>query len=359
MSIFRIDMLPGREGDCLWIEYGDPARPRRILIDGGRKIAWDTLKARFAALPADQRRFELLILSHVDADHIEGLLDLVEAPDLPVSFGDVWFNGFDHLEKPKGVEFLGAKQGEKFSKGIAARRWPWNAAFDGRSVVIPDGGAPPARTLADGLRLTLLSPTWDKLTALRPVWEKELEKAGLVPHRIDPDRDTPGVESLGGLGVEDVEIAAMSRFKPDKSEANGSSIGVLAEFDGRRAVLSGDAHAEVMAASLRRLRQGGAPVALDAFKLSHHGSHGTHSVELMQEMRARRFLVSTDGSRHQHPHVEAVARTLKHGGGGIELVFNYSSAQTASWDLPALKAAFGYTTRFPAAGSAGLIRTEL
>jgi hypothetical protein len=50
MSIFRIDMLPGREGDCLWIEYGDEDRPRRILIDGGRKVAWNTLKKRFAAL---------------------------------------------------------------------------------------------------------------------------------------------------------------------------------------------------------------------------------------------------------------------------------------------------------------------
>jgi hypothetical protein len=79
MSIFRIDMLPGREGDCLWIEYGDAARPRRILIDGGRKLAWQTLKQRFAALPADQRKFELLMLSHVDADHIEGLLAVATA----------------------------------------------------------------------------------------------------------------------------------------------------------------------------------------------------------------------------------------------------------------------------------------
>ena len=50
----------------------------------------------------------------------------------------------------------------------------------------------------------------------------------------------------------------------------------------------------------------------------HHGSHGTHSVELMQEIRAKRFLISTDGSRHKHPHIESIARTVKHGGGDIE-----------------------------------------
>src|SRR5687768_16485215 len=134
MSIFRIDMLPGREGDCLWIEYGDAARPRRILVDGGRKLAWETLKSRFAALPADQRQFELLMLSHVDADHIEGLLAMLKAPDLPVSFKDVWFNGHRHLER---VESLGAKQGEEFTKGIEDKGWDWNAAFGGKSVVIP------------------------------------------------------------------------------------------------------------------------------------------------------------------------------------------------------------------------------
>ena len=43
MSIFRIDMLPAREGDCLWIEYGDPDHLNRMLVDGGRKIVWRTL----------------------------------------------------------------------------------------------------------------------------------------------------------------------------------------------------------------------------------------------------------------------------------------------------------------------------
>jgi beta-lactamase superfamily II metal-dependent hydrolase len=356
MSIFRIDMLPGREGDCLWIEYGDPARPRRMLIDGGRPLAWETLKARFAALPADQRKFELLMLSHVDADHIEGLLRLVREPDLPVSFKDVWFNGRRHLEQ---VESLGAVQGEAFTDGIKAKRWDWNAAFDGKSVVIPDSGELPVKTLADGMRLTLLSPNWNKLEKLEPVWQRELEKAGLLGRAEDPDTDSAGVESLGALTADEVEEAARSEFEPDRSEANGSSICVLAEFDGRKAVLTGDAHAELMADSLSKLRRNGPPVALDAFKLSHHGSHGTHSVEVMKEIRSKRFLISTDGSRHKHPHVESLARTVKHAGGDIELVFNYESTHTSKWNVRGLKTRFGYTTRYPAATEAGMIRTEL
>ncbi len=355
MSIFRIDMLPAREGDCLWIEYGDQARPRRMLIDGGRKLAWKTLKPRFAALPPDQRKFELLMLSHVDADHIEGLLELVKDPDLPVSFKDVWFNGHRHLER---VESLGAKQGEDFTKGIKDKGWNWNAEFNGKSVVIPDSGELPVKTLADGMRLTLLSPTWDKLEKLEPVWTQELTKAGLLGAEA-PDIDSPGVESLGALTADEIEEAAGSVFERDRSAANGSSICVLAEFDGRKAVFTGDAHAELMAASLSKLRQNGHPIALDAFKLSHHGSHGTHSVEVMKQIRSKRFLVSTDGSHHKHPHIESLARTVKHADGGIDLVFNYKSALTSKWDIKGLKNRFGYTTLYPAAEEAGMIRTEL
>lgn len=355
MSIFRIDMLPGREGDCLWIEYGDAERPNRILVDGGRKLAWDTLKARFAGLPDDQRRLELLVLSHVDADHIEGLLAMLKEPDLPISFKDVWFNGHRHLER---IESLGAKQGEEFTRGVEAKGWDWNAAFDGKSVVIPDNGELPVKNLADGMKLTLLSPTWEKLHKLEPVWKEELRKAGLLGPEED-DSDEVGVESLGALNADEVEEAAASDFERDTSAANGSSICFLADFDGRKAVLTGDGHAELLTTSLAKLRGNGGRLALDAFKLSHHGSHGTHSVELMKEISAKRFLISTDGSRHKHPHIESIARTVKHGDNDIELVFNYQSTLTSKWDVAGLKQRFGYQTAFPKSDTAGTIRTEL
>lgn len=356
MSLFRIDMLPGREGDCLWIEYGDSARPCRILIDGGRQLAYKTLADRFSKLPANQREFELLMLSHVDADHVEGLLKLVKDPDLPVRFKDVWFNGYRHLDP---TESFGAGQGEKFTEGIQKKGWDWNAAFDGKSVVLPEDGTLPVKPLAEGMRLTLLSPTWDKLKALEPVWKDELEKAALSKKKAAPDTDPPGLESFGALTIQDVEDGARSNFTGDDSEANGSSIAVLAEFDGRRAVLTGDAHAGVLAASLAKLGGPGGPVEIGAFKLSHHGSRGTHSVELMQQIRCKRFLVSSDGSRHKHPHIESLARTVKHAGGDIELIFNYASEQARAWDIKALKTRYGYDVVYPREGEEGLRRIEL
>jgi beta-lactamase superfamily II metal-dependent hydrolase len=356
MSLFRIDMLPAREGDCLWIEYGDPVHPHRILIDGGRQIAYKTLETRFADLGTDQREFELLILTHIDADHVEGLLKLIQDPHLPIRFKEVWFNGYRHLDR---AESFGVGQAEKFTEGIQAKGWDWNAAFDGKSVVIADSGELPVKPLADGMQLTVLSPTWDKLEKMEPVWRKELEKAGLRKKKLASDTDSPGLESFGTLTVQDVEDGAKSDFEGDSSEANGTSICVLAEFDGRRAVLTGDAHAEVLAASLAKLRRPNGPIEIDAFKLSHHGSRGTHSVGLMDHMCCKRFLVSSNGSRHKHPHVEALARTVKHAGGDIELIFNYASERSLAWDRKELKTHYGYKTVYPQDGEDGLRQTEL
>lgn len=359
-SIFRIDMLPSREGDCLWIEYGDPARPCKILIDGGRKVACATLKKRISALPTKERSFELLVLSHVDADHIEGLLKLIGDPEITLRFKDVWFNGKRHLERWKqGSEAFGAVQGEALTEGILRRRWKWNAAYKGKSVVIPDSGRLPVHVLDGGMRLTLLSPTWEKLLKLAPVWEKELRKAGLVKKKARADVDPPGLEGFGPLTIPDVERAAVSPFQDDASAANGSSICLLAEFDGRRVVLAGDGHAEVLASSLDKLRRHGKPIELDAYKVSHHGSRGTHSVELMRRMRCSRFLISTDGSRHKHPHDESIARILKYGGGGLELRFNYATEHASRWDNARLKEHYRYATVYPRDRERGLLRTDL
>jgi beta-lactamase superfamily II metal-dependent hydrolase len=360
MSLFRIDMLPGLDGDCLWIEYGDPARPRRILIDGGRKSTYATLKKRFAALPADQCEFELLVLSHVDADHIGGLLKLIDDPRRAVRFKDVWFNGQRHLQRHlQKVEGFGAVQGEAFTKEIATLGGTWNEAFDKKSVVIPDDGSLPVKVLEDGMRLTLLSPIWDKLEDLAPVWETELRKAALGKKKAAADKDTPSIEGFGPLTVAEVDAAADMPFERDRSAANGSSICLLADFDGRRVALGADGHAEVLTASLARLGKPGKPIELDAYKLSHHGSQGTHSVELMQQMRSKRFMVSTNGSGHEHPHLESIARTLKYGGGGIELCFNYQSQYTSRWNEPQLKKRYGYKTVYPNLGEEGLLRTDL
>jgi hypothetical protein len=348
-TCFRIEMLPAHQGDCLWIEYGDPEQPHRVLVDGGTPETYGEIKSRVLKLPQEQRQFELLIVTHVDSDHIGGTLDLLAKPEAGRSFRDVWFNGWAHLAESK-LEDFGPVQGERLSKTLLGMAdVPWNLHFLRHAVRVPDSGPLPVRKVEGGLTLTLLSPGADQLLALKPVWEAACTAAHLNPAKAPEPLPAPppGFEAFG---PPDVEAEANAPFVADTSEANGSSIAVLAEFEGRRILLAGDAHADVLEAGIARLVAPGERLHLDAFKLPHHGSKANTSRELLDKVDCGRYLFSTDGEQFRHPDEVTVARVIKFGGSAPELIFNYQTKFNLPWSDHTLKDQYGYCVSYPPAG---------
>ena len=374
-EVFRIELLPARHGDCLLLSYGDAARPHRVLIDGGPIGAYGALSARLAALPEDQRELELLVITHVDGDHIEGCLKLLNHPEL-ATFRDIWFNGWPHIaqelkEPPPaprqapsdeaGIHQRSAMQGTEISVRIDGRQW--NAAFEGAPVFVPATGPLPVRELPGGLRLTLLSPTLDKLVKLRTAWSRALERA-----EVDPANEAALRARLDGRAAyrasgarlrptpdQMMSSAALALGPMDDAVANGSSIAVIAEYAGRRLALLGDAHAPTLAATLGRMAAatGAATLRLDAVKLAHHGSAANLSPDLLGRIECGTWLVSTDGSLFQHPDDEAIHAVVRQVP-GARLLFNYRSARTAPWGEPAMRAAHGHQAFYPRDPVAGI-----
>ena len=99
-----------------------------------RRPGAEALAERLARQPLDQRVFDLVVCTHIDADHIGGLLALVDDPPQGFATADVWFNGRDHLD------ILGPVQGDHLSDGLRNSSSPWNRRFDGHAVVIPGRG---------------------------------------------------------------------------------------------------------------------------------------------------------------------------------------------------------------------------
>ncbi len=348
--MFQIEMLPAREGDCLLLTYGHPGEERRVLIDGGRSATYTDLKTRLSQLSDKEREFELLIVTHVDRDHIEGVLKLLEDPARPVAFRDIWFNGYDHLHNVP-LESFGAVQGEKLTTAILKQRLPWNRMFGGKPIEIDPGFKP--IELEGGLKLTVLSPDRDKLEALIPQWEKECKEADLLPGaKPDPLREIlPGFEAFGGIKIDDL---ATEKFKTDPSKANGSSIALLAEYDGKRVLLAGDAHSDRLESSLQTLAATkGGRLRLDAVKVSHHGSAHNTSQQVLDLISCPTYLVSTNGSTFHHPDQTAIARLISFGGPTKELVFNYSTDETLLWNNRTWMRKHGYVTRYPSANENG------
>lgn len=338
--MFAVTALPASYGDCFWIEYGDPQAPHIILIDAGPS-APDGLKKRLENLAARGGALELVVVTHVDADHIAGMLKLLEADFYGVPVRDFWFNGFRHLPD----EGFGPKQGEKLTALILAKQHAWNVAM-GNAALQVDERNPVRFTLPGEATITLLSPDEHQLRVLQREWVKVCDEAGLHDHI------TAATEFVGGDGKEafggsppDVTKLASEPFIEDKAEANGSSIAFVLEHAGKKVLFGADAFPSRLLKSLRLT--GTAPFDFDLVKLPHHGSENNVSVELIEALRCPRYLFSSSGAKFKHPSPEAVARVVKHGR-RPEVIFNYQSAFTAPWGNAFLQAQFGYKPMYGA-----------
>lgn len=303
--MFTIEMLPAQRGDALWLTYGEPPDLHHVLIDGGPRETIGTLvpelERRIAALPGRANRLELLVVSHIDADHIQGIVSLLSGPPRLKLFRDVWFNGFKHL----APDLLGGPDGERLTELLEQDPGRWNKAFAGGPAVVPEDADLPTVRLKAGLELTLLTPTGEALAKLAPKWEKEVIKAGLTPGKgAAVPRAWQRDELLGW----DIDRAAAAAYRPDRAEPNGSSITFIATYDGKSVLCAADAHSEMLTKGLDRLGPG--PHRFTAVKLSHHGSRGNLGPGFLERVRSANWLISTNGASFGHPHPESLARII-------------------------------------------------
>lgn len=325
MSFLRLSALPASEGDCLVLSYGASERAaRHLLIDGGR--AATTQKLLDHVRDRGIERVEALIVTHVDADHIEGVLDFIKVVGDRVEIADVWFNGWKHLRE--GLQGMGPKQGEELTALLSGRAW--NGIAQGTAIRTEDDGGPrELPPLPGGLKVTVLSPDQTKLRAMEKVWQKVCEEAGLVPG--DPPPPSQPRAGLQRMGATTIGQLAATKTARDTTKPNGSSIALLVEFDGARVVLGADAHPDILIRSLRTLG-GDQPLKVDLFKVPHHGSQANVTSDLLKAIDCGSFLISTDGSRFDHPDEVAIARIIASRPGDAQLYFNYRQEFTDCWE---------------------------
>ena len=122
--IFSLEVRRARKGDCLLLHFGSKDDPGLVMIDGGpKKVYKPHLRPRLQEMKttrglADEESLpvDLLMVSHVDDDHIQGILELtselIEAqrehqPPL-VQVLSFWHNSFDDIIGHKPEELTAA-----------------------------------------------------------------------------------------------------------------------------------------------------------------------------------------------------------------------------------------------------------
>jgi hypothetical protein len=364
-------MLPAGCGDCLWLEYGRPGEvPRVVLIDGGVRNTITPLRTRIEAACRERKvdtiDIELLVVTHIDNDHILGILELLGDPKPLFRVKDIWFNGRPQLMRLPAEaggsslppDLLGTRQGDDLSHLLETRGLKWNVEWDGNPIFVPDTGSLPVVTLDGQLTLTLLGPTLSSLHDLRAKW---IDVLGGDEELVSEAPSGPA----DLLGRSDTWPPVWSDYeRRDPSVTNGSSIMLLAEYPGHSVLLTGDGHASDLTAALERLRGernlGARAFPLSAFKLPHHGSSKNLDRELMENVDCSRYLISTDGSMHRHPDHQALLRLLRYSKQTPELLFNYEVDTTRPWrdskrDVLDDSDLRDYVTRFPVESEEGLV----
>lgn len=316
--IFTLEALRAQEGDSLVLHFGDAAAPRFIVIDGGPDGVYaDALRPRLDELarrwPTDgQLALEVLMVSHMDGDHIEGVLELseellatIETEASPFLVKTLWHNAFTDVvgddaadgatpawTRRSGAVVASVPEARRLRDNAAGLGWEPNVPFDSL-VAAPETGGHTERF--GPLSLTVVNPLKPQIEALRRDWQKKL-------HELQQRRD----EEAG-------RVAAYL----DRSVYNLSSIVCLAELGGKRMLLTGDALGRHVLDGLEQsgTMEKGGTIEVDLLKVPHHGSSRNVAEDFFRRIQARHYVISANGKdgNPEKDTLEMISRTRADG----------------------------------------------
>jgi len=327
----EVHALAAEHGDCIVLSYGDGKDNFRLVVDAG--VAGTAERLRRVLDESGEAAWELLVVSHIDLDHIQGTLSFLSDKSIATRFDDIWFNGRQHLEG--GRESMAVAEGKKLTDLLSREGISWNKRFGENAVCLAADDSPVCKTLPlSKAAITILSPSTMGLADLRRLWdlweEREKRKAE-KPVKAETITAQQAASDIETLSVASLNIADLADTKTgtDSSVTNGSSIAFIFEYGGFQILLGADAHANVLLKSATKLPA--ETLNLDLFKLPHHGSSANVTKRLALKLPARRYLLTTDGKRHEtHPSDVAIARALT-ARPDAELLFNYPNEAYDRW----------------------------
>lgn len=356
-------------GDCIFLRLQDGAQQYVIMTDCGSYIDEELIK--HYVQDELSGKIDLLIVTHIDNDHIVGVRDMLLTPGIKV--GRIIFNCYQRNglgEKKKLTKYqqerlseiereLGLIVGDiiernvgapEAMKGLAAtilgnpalkRVWNRDYTLQGKELDLEEWG-----------KIVFLSPTIKEIETLDKEFRHVLFDELNVDHTMGEwDKKEELFEILlryvmlqapGGAAVEK-DIAGADtledRLEKAKKEpvntnsitvANKASLAFVWEKGEHRILMMGDANPDLVVKGLQDYY--GAkkpPIMFDAIKVSHHGSHYNTTDELLRHADSEHYFF-TGGQEEKRPSEEAIGRiALRPLPEGIKkrcLHFNYKTS---------------------------------
>jgi ribonuclease BN (tRNA processing enzyme) len=363
----NLNVLQAAYGDCMILKSGSQSESSQtnshhFLIDGGPASTFNNgLKGELQKIRENGGRVDLLIVSHVDNDHINGLLKLMQDLSLQktsnkrwtIEIDALWYNAFSRTigQRIEGrlrallrntrtvfktrsraqMTVRGIREGHDLYQYAHELGIEINPQFNKDTIIVTDK---PKELKFGNLKFLVIGPTRKNLEDLRKEWLDWLDK-----HEKALKRRA------------DYRLA----IQADKSIPNLSSIMFLAKENDDSILFTGDGLGEHVIYGLKQARLLGSsrPVHVNILKLPHHGSDRNITRDFFTNVTADKYLISANG-RDDNPSfltLSWIAETAKEQDRQVEIILTNNTSNVERFVKKYPKDEYGYKLKLMKKGS--------
>lgn len=240
-DILEINFLEALYGDSILVRFpSENNRYLNILIDGGMPNTFLKIKHEIEKNITKNDDY-LIIVTHVDKDHIGGILKLLDNSLLDkMNTIGFWFN-FSNYIKVSNSTLISYSDGEILQELL-------NRKFKGEKIFLNDIISVSCYNQFKPAKITILSPDKQAVEKLRKNWDMYILNKKL--------KQKVKISSNIINNSESIEKLANDKFEEDSDTANVSSIGFLFEYFDKKILFLADSKPSIIVNSLKSLGYG-------------------------------------------------------------------------------------------------------
>ena len=347
-----IKTFKSKAGDCIFFLLEEDEKRFVIMIDCGKY----TSSIKDYVEHELDRHINLLVATHIDNDHIDGLVEMLEqTPDLKVdkilyNCNQLW-DGRPKRQPSEDMQHdlqvlrtnlppkMNSSNGKiKAGKAVTlaeklSEKAEWWEAWKKNEYVSNEIGPIPLDEENDKFgQLIVLSPKREDIEKLNELFK--VEQGKLTKHIIDEGGYVEGQETLfelvarlAALKRKNYEVkvpvkvvAALKAFNESRlkkayefepigvSDENVASIALMWEYGVKKVLFMGDAEPDDIANKIKDIK-GEGKQEIEAIKVSHHGSKHSTSLALMECVDSDHYFF-TGGNLKDKPSLEAIIKIV-------------------------------------------------
>ncbi len=353
MGDIEVKCFPARNGESFLVTIQHQDKDYNILIDTGFT---DTYKCYINPELNDLSELDLMVLTHIDDDHINGATALFNDNVLlnKMEIKRIWYNDLykilQYIRKEKISLYEGKyrKQGEGifndatgFYRAQSLFRYILDSQYfevwnNEGLIQCKDEDYKEIYPFNNDIKFVLLSPMERRINELLNKWlshlKVDINSIDFSEQNIDKfnnyfkydERVLSIFNRTCSNKLIDIESLADKNFN-NNNTPNNASIAFFIEFSNKRILFLGDSNSEDIKLSLRKYKEDNnlSKITFDLVKVSHHGSKNNIHTDFFDIFSSNRYLIATNGDRHNHPDIECVSKIIVKQKEFKKIIFNY------------------------------------